>query len=470
MYLSIENHDPKKIALIDAYGVQATYGELIAHCQGIHSKLVERPVVFALADNTVGFASYFFALLNHGAIPLLLPADLSPQLLTDLESEYQPAYYLLPSKLEADHPGIIHSTHLDYCLKKTNYVAYATHEKLELLLSTSGSTGSPKLVRFKRGNMAVNAANVVSAFQWTAQERGVLSLPLNYVMGLNVFFAHLLVGATGLLTSANLLDSAFWNFIREQRATNFTGVPFSYEVLLRLRPQNMNLPDLKTFAQGGGKLTERTFKKMGELARQNNWQFIPTYGTTETAARCTLLAPDLVGQKILSIGKAIPHVEVLLVNELKEPLSQPDRIGELVIRGENVAMGYAQSKRDLLKGDEWQGVYYTGDLGYFDHDGYFYITGRKKRFTKLLGNRIGLDECELLLKKEFSIEIACTAKDDQLHIFCEFPELTEQLKNYLANTLHLQPTLFQSHYRQKLPRSESGKILYQELELDVENR
>ena len=109
------------------------------------------------------------------------------------------------------------------------------HDDLSHLLPTSGSTGSPKLVRHKYENIEAAALNISTFFGLTSSDRPLLVLPLYYTMGLSVVFSHLYVGATILITHQSMTDKAFWSFMKEQRATSFTGVPYSFEILNLMR-------------------------------------------------------------------------------------------------------------------------------------------------------------------------------------------------------------------------------------------
>lgn len=466
MFLNLNQHKPSQIALVDDAGRQMTYGDLVHFIEKYPTKLPKRSLIFAMARNEVGYVCQLLALINQGHVPLLLSADLEPDLLSKLHQEYQPTAYLVPKDKLGNYSYDLIYQDQDYGLLETKDPPCPLHEDLELLLSTSGSTGSPKLVRFSKGNMEANAGNVAQVFAWTSLERSITSLPLNYVMGLNAMMSHLIVGATVLLTSTNLMESDFWEFIKAHKATNFTGVPFSYDLLLRLRPERMDIPHLTTFAQGGGKLREKTFQKMAELAQQQNWRFIATYGTTETTARCAFLPPELALTKTLSIGRAIPNVTMSLVDDTGTLITSPHTEGELIIQGNNVSMGYATKREDLLKDDEFKGRYETGDLAFFDEDGFFYIKGRNRRFIKMLGTRIGLDECEQILMDLFNTKVTCIGKDDQLLIITPEAEGHDELRQGLANKLKLQPSLFKVIQLDELPRSSNGKILYHQLETE----
>ena len=217
-------------------------------------------------------------------------------------------------------------------------------------------------------------------------------------MGLNVACSSLQAGACLAMTTHNAMEDAYWAFYREQNITNITGVPYSYEILKRMRFFKEEHPSLRIIAEGGGKLTDAMFTLIAEYARDHGKQFFATFGTSETTARLAYLDPSQALTRIGSIGKAIPNGELFLVDHDGAVMEQPVAEGELVYRGENVTLGYALNKEDLQKGDERQGVYYTGDLARRDADGFYYIVGRKTRFLKLYGHRVGLDESEQLLR------------------------------------------------------------------------
>ena len=463
MFLQLDRFAPDTIALIDDTGARMSYGQLVEHMLR-PVDLPERSLVFALARNQVSYVAEVLALIEQGHVPLLISAELEPEMLKQLIEQYQPTACLVPTDLidRLDWPS--RPALPGYSFQRSDWSPPAMYPGLELLLSTSGSTGSPKLVRFAQGNMAANAANVAEVFGWSQRERPLISLPLNYVMGLNAMLAQLIVGATILLSDANIMGKDLWDFARQEQATNFTGVPISYDILLRLRPERMDLPHLTTFAQGGGKLSEKTYLRMAQLAKEQGWRFIPTYGTTETSARCAFLDPELALTKVLSIGRAIPNVRLSLIDPSGQPITTPMTEGELVVEGNNVSLGYATKRTDLALGDEFCGRYLTGDVAVFDEDGFFYIKGRTHRFIKMLGNRIGLDESEQIIMQRWNKKVVCIGQEDRLLILTDSPDDHEQLKMSLAETLKLHHSLFQVRQYDELPRSASGKIRYRELE------
>jgi Acyl-CoA synthetases (AMP-forming)/AMP-acid ligases II len=201
-----------------------------------------------------------------------------------------------------------------------------------------------------------------------------------------------------------------------RKITYFTGVPYSFEILQKLRFFRMNLPDLQIITQGGGKLDSELFKQCGEYAKNFGKKFIATYGQTEGTARMAFLDPDYALEKIGSIGKAIPNGKLSIIDNNGVETFDGEATGEMIYRGDNVTLGYAYCAEDLSKGDENNGILHTGDIAHRDKDGFYFIVGRMKRFLKIFGLRIGLDEIEHLVKSNFDTDCVCGGSDDMLKV------------------------------------------------------
>lgn len=208
---------------------------------------------------------------------------------------------------------------------------------------------------------------------------------------------------------------------------------------------------------------EELHREFAEYAKNTGRKFIVTYGQTEGSARMAYLPSEYAIEKCGSIGKAIPNGKLYLLDEEGKKITEPGVIGEMVYEGPNVTLGYAQSGEDLLLGDERHGVLYTGDMVKMDGDGFFYIVGRKKRFLKLCGYRIGLDECENIIKSAFDTECACVGNDDCMHIYVTSEKEHEKIKRYIADKLGINSGAFKICHIDQIPRNEAGKILYSKL-------
>jgi acyl-coenzyme A synthetase/AMP-(fatty) acid ligase len=260
-----------------------------------------------------------------------------------------------------------------------------------------------------------------------------------------------------------MTDKRFWDFIKTERATSFTGVPYSFEILNLMRFFRIDLPDLKILTQGGGKMQEALNIKFAEYARDKNKQWIATYGQTEGTARMAYLPPEYAISKAGSIGKAVPNGELSLIDMDGKPIHKPYTEGEMCYRGKNVTLGYALNKEDLMLGDQRGGFIKTGDLAYFDEDGCFFIVGRLQRFIKLFGMRVGLDECEQIIKSKYPIECACVGTDEKLMVYITDKSYIQKVKEELVEKTKIMASSFNVLVVDRIPKNEAGKILYSEL-------
>ena len=422
-------------ALIEADGTVLTYGQLADAGQALAQVASGRCLVFALCRNSIGSVVGYTAFLNAGIVPVLLSAHLEPALLNDLLALYRPKYLWVPAAQAGTFVDVrtVYSAY-DYCLLRTGYGAETPlYPELGLLLTTSGSTGSPKLVRQSYANIRANATSIAQYLELTAAERPITTLPMSYTYGLSILNSHLLVGAALLLTDHGLMQKEFWQFFKAQGATSFGGVPYTYEMLDRLRFYRMDLPSLRYTTQAGGKLTPALHQKFAADAQRRGTKFIVMYGQCEATARMGYLPADKAVEKCGSMGIAIPGGTFRLVDADGRTVTAPDTAGELVYEGPNVTLGYAECAADLAKGDERHGVLATGDMARFDADGYYYIVGRKKRFLKIYGNRVNLDEVDRLLKARFNnLDCASAGVDDHMYLFITAPDLAAEVKAYAA--------------------------------------
>ena len=224
----------------------------------------------------------------------------------------------------------------------------------------------------------------------------------------------------------------------------------------------MELPSLKTMIQAGGKLNVDVVRKYVQFAKESERSFIVMYGQTEASPRMSYLPFEYAPQKPSSIGIAIPGGEFMLYSVDGQVIQDSDVQGELIYKGPNVCMGYAESREDLIKDDENKGILKTGDVAYRDEDGFYYITGRLKRFVKIWGNRYNLDAIEQLIKP--ISDCACVGNDKRIVICIEDSNYINEISNLIKNQLQLDKTCFHVQVIDSIPKSESGKTQYAALE------
>lgn len=425
----------------------------------------QKKISLCLCSNTSSCLAGYIASLRSGIVPIMLDARKNSELLVKLYKHYQPFFIWCPVETAFLFDNTVQIFEFgEYSLLKSNdETFYEIHPDLALLLTTSGSTGSPKLVRLSYENLRSNAESIAQYLDITSQERPITSLPMYYSYGLSVINSHLFKGATLLLTDKPVIQKDFWTFAREQRATSLAGVPYTYEMLRRLRIFKMDLPYLKTMTQAGGKLNAKIVKEYIEQAEAVGKRFIVMYGQTEATARMSYLPWEHAREKYSSIGIPIPGGHFRLEDADGREITAPDVDGELVYKGANVSMGYAECREDLARGDENHGILHTGDVARKDTDGYYYITGRLKRFVKVWGNRCNLDAIEQLVKS-VTTHCACAGVDDKITVFVTENGLDTSIKSFLSEKMGLNTRAFSVKVIDAIPKNPSGKILYSELQ------
>ncbi|MFQ5433181.1 MAG: AMP-binding protein, partial [Nitrospinota bacterium] len=341
-------------------------------------------------------------------------------------------------------------------------IGYDIHDSLSVLLSTSGTTGSPKLVRLSMENIYDNANSIREYLEIKQDERAISSLPIHYSYGLSVLNSHLLAGASIVMTGKTIIYPDFWDVFNDNECSSFAGVPHSYRILDRSGFAKRSTPTLRTMTQAGGKMENNLIDKYSRNLKARGARLVVMYGQTEATARISYLPPEMLPEKLGSIGIAIPGGK-LAVFDGENEITEPHRVGEIVYYGKNVMLGYATSPADLADGDLMKGKLRTGDIGYFDEDGYFFIKGRIKRFVKIYGLRINLDELEEKMK--IHGPTAVTGNDEKVFVFCGYGGEADydNYRRELAKVYKLNINTFIFKKIDSLPAKSSGKIDYKKL-------
>lgn len=410
-------------------GSRVSYRELDARVTALRERLgpVRRLVLVAGANEPQAVVAYLACL--RGRHPVLLT---DPGRLGALTAQYDPDVMISPADDWAPaerRPG----------------TAHRLHPELALLLATSGSTGSPKLVRLSADNIVANAAAIAEYLDIRPADRAVLSLPVHYCYGLSVANSNLSRGAALLLTDRSVTDPEFWPALRRDGATSLHGVPYTFELLDRVGFADMPPLGLRYITQAGGRMDPAAVRRYAELGARQGWRFFVMYGQTEATARMAYLPSELAATCPWSIGRPIPGGSLRIESS-----------GELVYRGPNVMLGYAHKPADLALGRAVRELR-TGDLARQRPDGLYEVTGRVGRFIKPFGLRIDLDQVEHLLG-EHGWAAAATGDDTELVVVpCGSPH-TARVGRLLADRLGLPRERIRVVPVDELPRLPNGKV------------
>ena len=411
------NLDRDGIAVIDE-GREVSYRELASLASRAADGLAPHTVKIVRNKQDMDTVALFVGCVNRGVVPLMLPDTMDSGLFERLRSTYE---------------------------------GKPTDPALGLLLTTSGSTGSPKLVRISRANLAADNKMSEVLFGFDAATRMTMILPICYAWGLSVACSVLEAGGTLVMTRKTVMDPELADVMRSACATHVAGVPYMYEALDRFRFFEGDFPSLKGLLVSGGALAPALRRKYAEFAKGRGIAFCEGYGQTETTGVMTTIRTDVHLDLIGSIGKS-ENGGMFRVED-----------GELVYEGPIVAMGYAVCAEDLMKGDEWKGVRRTGDMAKIDADGYVTLTGRASRFLKIFGNRVSLEEVENLVKDGFAGSgCAATGADNDLHVFVCGVSAAD-VEKFLVAKLHFNATVVKAHVLDSIPLNANGKTDYPKL-------
>ena len=332
------------------------------------------------------------------------------------------------------------------------------HSDLALLLSSSGSTGSPKLVRLSRQNLDANARSISEYLELTADDRPITALPWHYCYGLSIIHSHLMSGATILLTSRSVVEPEFWDFFEEHQGTSVAGVPHTFELLERTAFLERQLEHLRYFTVAGGRLAPSKVQTYARWTRDRGARFFVMYGQTEATSRMAYLPPDLVDRYPDCIGVAIPGGQFRLMAPDGSDIVENGRAGDLVYAGSNVMMGYAQSPGDLARGPDLPELK-TNDIAERNEAGLYRIVGRSSRFSKLFGLRVNFDEIEAFLGQKGYVA-AVAGNDRHLAIVLSGNASVVAVQNLVVDRYSLTRQVVAVVPMADIPRLSSGKVDY----------
>jgi len=260
-----------------------------------------------------------------------------------------------------------------------------------VLMFTSGTTSRPKAVRVTHGNIQANTDSIITYLGLRGDDRVLVILPFYYCYGASLLHTHLRRGARIVLCNSFVFPETALDLLEREECTVLAGVPSSFQLLLRASTfAQRTLPSLRLIQHAGGKLPPVLIEEL--LAARPAAELFVMYGQTEATARLSYLPPDKLREKLGSIGKGIPGVQLRVLSEDGKPVAPGER-GEIYATGASICPGYHEDPEGSRARFTAYGLR-TGDLAVVDDDGYIFIVDRRDDFIKSWGHRVSSQEVE----------------------------------------------------------------------------
>ena len=432
------------------------YQHLEKKSDELRKQIKENSLVIFFTNNDVETIINYYALLKHDVTILLLDTNLSQAEALEYIKNYKPRYIIHPKKKDYEFQNfkVIFRDRNFFLSKNSKKLHYELNNNIKFLLTTSGTTRDPKCAKITLQSVKKNTESIIEYLKISSKDRTITTMPLNYSYGLSVINSHFMAGASIVPTNYSVIEKEFWDLSKKCEITNLNGVPYFYEIINRIGLKRLdNLNKLKFLTQAGGSLEQNLFLNLRNYFTKSKKSFFLMYGQTEACPRISYIKLNK-NLSSPSIGKAIPGGKLYVYNKNKK-IHKKNTQGELVYSGPNIFSGYAKNFKDLKHIKNIK-MLKTGDLGFFDKSGNYYISGRKNRFIKLFGYRVNLDHIEDMLRSK-NTNVATISSKDKIYIFSE-----KKINN--LTKIKIPKSKINNYVLNKLPKLTNNKINYKKLE------
>ncbi|MEL6870940.1 MAG: class I adenylate-forming enzyme family protein [Pseudomonadota bacterium] len=471
-------------ALVLANGDSLSFAQLATRSRQFASQLIATGIhagdrVAIVSRHDLDALTLFWAVLRVGGIVVWLNDDARASDLPDVLHNSDPAAVFV----QTDKQRKLFDATPAYASRVrplADLATTASHDSAALpeltdedapaaIVYTSGSSGRPKGVCLSHKNILTVDHAVVSHMPIGEDDSYMMVVPMHYVHGLMQLTVHAVAGATVHFFDNFLFPKKVIQALQTTRVRGFSGVPFHFNALItRGGLLDSELPDLRWVTVTGGKLAADTILKV--IEHFPALEFHIAYGQSECAPRATALHPSRTATKPDSVGRPIPGVQVLLLSEDDEPVARGE-VGEVVIAGDNIMLGYWNDPDATALALDAQGRLRTGDLGRFDDDGDLFLVGRRSAMIKSAGERIIPEELERALMACDGVdEAVVVGVDDALlgqrvvahvtlgdHAYDDNDAATAAIRAHMSQAVALARVPREYHVWDEFPRKANGK-------------
>lgn len=416
----LERARGERIALVTETS-EHSYDELRAHVGGVARTLQQLGVekgsrVGLLADPSLFWVAGYLGIIARGAIVAPFAPTVRPAQLAELARRTDCRVFCVSEKYRKNLAELPFEPKLVTTSTPAAPVEGEPVDErhdLAALMFTSGSTGTPRAVMISHRNIVANTGGIIDYLGLDASDRVMAVLPFHYCFGASLLHTHLRVGGRVVINSHFAYPQLMLDQLERTECTGLAGVPSTYQLLLRSSSfPERRFPALRRLQQAGGKLPNVFIEEL--LRAQPQALYYLMYGQTEATARLSYLPPERLATKLGSIGRGMPGVELRVLRPDGAPAAVGE-VGELVARGDNVALGYWDDPEETARTFR-DGALWTGDLARMDEDGFLYVVDRAKDFIKPSGHRTAAKEVEdyLVALKDVVEAAAIGVPDDRL--------------------------------------------------------
>lgn len=466
---------PAKTALIfENYDI--TYDDLNSKSQLLAKSLLETDseIVSLLLPNSIDFCIAYYGILYSGKICHIIPTSISDSnLKTQLElteSSTLVSNSVFQKKISRaklnDNCSIFHIESFDYGENSSSLPTIAPDAKAMILFS-AGTTSTPKGVVLSHTNVQSTVNRVSNFLNISNSDTDVICLPLSHSFGLGCLNCIIKCGGTAVLHQNTINMPKIINSIKNFKATSFASTPTTFQSIVENHKSlfSNSISSIRYLLTNSSPMPTKLVNELLDIL--DNKRLYTYYGLTE-ASRSTFHLYKNNDDKIESVGKPLPEVNVKIFSDSHECI--PMEKGEIFIQGPHVSLGYLKNISEKQIDDGWL---HTGDIGYFDNDGYLFLAGRKDDLINVGGEKVFPKEIEDILKLMEKIDDVAVKgitdallgqivkafivtkngahlKDDEIYSFCK-----GKLENYKI------PRIIK--FLDKLPKNDQGKLLRNKL-------
>jgi acyl-CoA synthetase (AMP-forming)/AMP-acid ligase II len=422
-------------------------------------------------------------MLNSAEAKVLIAGERYITMIQSIRPELKYLKHLI--SIETKHPDMHYYEDIIKSASAAEAVTPVDDKDTTILMYTAGTTGFPKGVMLSHTSFSTYMLENVTPPDPEAVESNILTVPLYHVAGIQAMMAAI-YGARTLVMERQFEPEEWMTLVEKEKANRAMMVPTMLKQLLdHPNFKKHNLKSLKVITYGAAPMPLPVIRKALEEFPGVN--FINAFGQTETASTITALGPEdhfITGtpeqkekklKRLASIGKPMSDIEMKVVDDDGKKLGQGE-VGEILARGPRVMSGYWKDEEKTKKTIDKDGWVHTGDVGYVDEDGYYFLSGRSSDIIIRAGENISPEELENAIREFPKVEdVAVIGVPDET--WGEEPRAVVILKKGIPKSKEVEAEIME-HCRQtlasfkrprtvvfvdELPRNPMGKLIKKDI-------